>query len=190
VAPFATPGRGDVGRYDRHFPAQSPLHLPPVCRRIAIPRQRSAARSERATHCFCGLFFRRDYGLQPLPVARPKSDFDTLLHPARLAYPRATANASLAPIQPRLLRSYRRQHDPAVTILSELRQHPGLNQPRLAGPEAQMMTRKRASPCVRRASSRSMIDEEWLCPATHEPLDRHKYDRAAFSCGHDRVTTS
>lgn len=49
------------------------------------------------------------------------------------------------------------------------------------------MTRKRAPPRVRRASSRSMIDEEWLARLLIEPLDRHKYDRAAFSCGHDRI---
>lgn len=36
VAPFATPGHGDVCRDDQQFPAQYPLHLPPVCRRIAI----------------------------------------------------------------------------------------------------------------------------------------------------------
>jgi ribosomal protein S18 acetylase RimI-like enzyme len=32
-----------------------------------------------------------------------------------------------------------------------------------------------------------MIDEPWLARLLIEPLDRRKHDRAAFSCGHDRI---
>jgi hypothetical protein len=41
---------------------------------------------------------RADNGFQPFPVARTKPDLNAFSHPARLAYPPARWNHSLAPI--------------------------------------------------------------------------------------------
>jgi hypothetical protein len=52
----------------------------------------------RPPHMLLRTVPRPDNGFKPLAVARPKRNFDTFPHPARLAYHRAGWNHSSAPL--------------------------------------------------------------------------------------------